>query len=142
MSIAVINEQAEKPLIMVSQGSFRFNIRKRFFTECLVEYWKKSPRSIWALRHTVWFQSGPVWSQELSLVILVGPFQLRIFYDSMILWFSDYKSTPRMNWTNVLQVFSSSTSHTLSISWNKRVSVLVLFKLLGRSQWKKLNFWF
>jgi len=28
---------------------------------------------------------GHVWSQELDLMILMGPFQLRIFYDSMVL---------------------------------------------------------
>ena len=28
---------------------------------------------------------GPVWSQELDLVILMGPFLLRIFCDSLIL---------------------------------------------------------
>lgn len=27
--------------------------------------------------------NGPVWSQELDLVTLVGPFQLRIFYGSV-----------------------------------------------------------
>ena len=34
-----------------------------------------------ALRDRVWILSGPVWSLELDLVILVGPFQLGIFYD-------------------------------------------------------------
>ena len=37
-----------------------------------------------SLRHRVWFLGGPVWSQELDSMILVGPFQLKIFYDSMI----------------------------------------------------------
>jgi len=27
---------------------------------------------------------GPLWSQGLDLVILLGPFQLRMLYDSMI----------------------------------------------------------
>jgi len=31
-----------------------------------------------------------VWSQELDSVILVNPFQLVIFYDSMNLHFCDY----------------------------------------------------
>ena len=31
----------------------------------------------------IWFLGDPVWSQELGSV-LVGPFQLKIFYDSMI----------------------------------------------------------
>jgi len=33
--------------------------------------------------HRVWILGGPVWSQELGSVIHVGPFQLRIFCDSM-----------------------------------------------------------
>lgn len=36
------------------------------------------------LRHRVWVSGGTVWSQELALVILAGPFQLRTFCDSMI----------------------------------------------------------
>lgn len=36
------------------------------------------------LRHRVWVLGGTVWSQELASVILVGPFQLRTFCDSMI----------------------------------------------------------
>jgi len=36
-----------------------------------------------ALRHKVWFLGSPVWSQELDLMILLGPFQLGTFYDSM-----------------------------------------------------------
>ena len=31
------------------------------------------------------FWGRPVWTQELDSTILVGPFQLRIFYDSMSL---------------------------------------------------------
>ena len=38
-----------------------------------------------ALRHRIWILSGSVWSQGLDLMVLMGPFQLRIFYDSMIL---------------------------------------------------------
>jgi len=30
----------------------------------------------------IWFWGGPMWSQELDSMILVGPFQLGIFYDS------------------------------------------------------------
>lgn len=36
------------------------------------------------LRHRVWILGGAVWSQGLDLMILVGLFQLRISYDSMI----------------------------------------------------------
>lgn len=35
-------------------------------------------------RHMVWFLSGPVRSQELHSVFLLGPFQLEIFYNYMI----------------------------------------------------------
>ena len=34
-------------------------------------------------RHRVWILGGPILSQELDSVILLGPFQLRIFYDFM-----------------------------------------------------------
>jgi len=37
-----------------------------------------------ALRHRVWFLGGPVRSQEMDSMILMGPFQLRI-YDSITL---------------------------------------------------------
>ena len=37
------------------------------------------------LRHRVWILDGPVWSQELDSVFLVGLFQFRIFYVSMVL---------------------------------------------------------
>ena len=36
-----------------------------------------------ALSHTVRFFGGPVWSQELDSMILMGLFQLRISYDSI-----------------------------------------------------------
>lgn len=36
-----------------------------------------------ALRHRVRFLDGPVWSQELYVMTVVCPFQLRRFYDSM-----------------------------------------------------------
>lgn len=35
------------------------------------------------LRHTVWFLGGLVWSQELDSMIVMDPFQFRIFCDSM-----------------------------------------------------------
>ena len=38
-----------------------------------------------AVRHRVWILGGAVWSQELDSVILTSPFQLWIFYDSVIL---------------------------------------------------------
>ena len=36
------------------------------------------------LRHKVWILGGPVWSHGLGSIILVGPFQFEIFYDSVI----------------------------------------------------------
>jgi len=41
-------------------------------------------RGCWdtALRHRVQILCGLVWSQGLDLVILVGPFQLRVGFDS------------------------------------------------------------
>jgi len=30
--------------------------------------------------------NDPVWGRELDLTILMGPFQLGMFYDSVILW--------------------------------------------------------
>ena len=37
-----------------------------------------------ALRHRVSISNGAVWSLELDSVILVGLFELRMFYDSII----------------------------------------------------------
>ena len=37
---------------------------------------------------------GAVWSHELDLMILIDPFQLRMFYDFMILWFYDLSLSP------------------------------------------------
>jgi len=36
-----------------------------------------------SLRYHVWILCGPVWSQELNSMILVGTFQLGLFCDSM-----------------------------------------------------------
>lgn len=33
------------------------------------------------LRHGVWILSGGVWIREVDLMGLVGPFQLKTFYD-------------------------------------------------------------
>jgi len=36
-----------------------------------------------SLRHRVWILGGPLWSQGLDSVILVGPFKPGVFCDSM-----------------------------------------------------------
>lgn len=53
-------------------------------TELLELELKKLLESALSLR--VGFLGGRVWSQELHLMVPVGPIQLGIFYDSMILW--------------------------------------------------------
>ena len=37
-----------------------------------------------ALKHRVWFLGGPLWSQELDLMISMGPLQLGIFREPVI----------------------------------------------------------
>jgi len=41
-----------------------------------------------SLRHRVWILGGAVGSWELDLTILVGPLQLRIFYECLLTFFS------------------------------------------------------
>ena len=64
----------------------------------VVGHWNRLPRKVViapslpefkkcvgsGFRHMVWFLGGPVWNQELDSVILMGPFQLRIFYGSTV----------------------------------------------------------
>lgn len=38
------------------------------------------------LTHVVCYLGGPVWNQELDLVICMGPLQLGIFYDGIHQW--------------------------------------------------------
>mgnify|MGYP001856029944 FL=1 len=38
-----------------------------------------------AYRHRDFILGGLVWNQELNMIFLVGPFQLRIFYGYMII---------------------------------------------------------
>jgi len=50
------------------------------------------------LRHRVWILGGSVWSQEFNSVVLVGPFQLGIFYDSVILCLCFSRSSKSINY--------------------------------------------
>ena len=45
-----------------------------------------------------WFLGGPVWSQELDSVILMGLFQLGLFADSTIILFLMPDSVPQHTW--------------------------------------------
>ena len=84
------------------QGRFRPGIRKRFFTRRAVEHWNRLPREAAtapsltlfkkpldrALTHMVSIWGCPVQGQELDLMILVGPFQLRTSYEDYEVIFS------------------------------------------------------
>lgn len=62
----------------------------------VVGHWKWLPREvvtalnflelrrIWTILSTTWSDFGGLWRQELNSIILMGPFQLRVFYGSMI----------------------------------------------------------
>ena len=45
----------------------------------------RSSRNVWTALSDMGFDFGCVWSQELDLMTLVGPFQLRICHNSIIL---------------------------------------------------------
>lgn len=78
------------------QGKFRLDIRRKLFTVRAAKHWNKLPgelvtvklegvpetfgqcSSMYGLKFRL-----PLWSQELHSMILVGHFQLRIFYDSV-----------------------------------------------------------
>lgn len=50
------------------------------------------------LRHVVWFLGSLVWSRELELIILVGPFQLSVFYNATFcLKEGRFRETPSMS---------------------------------------------
>ena len=72
----------------LGQGRVRLGVRERFCTQRMVGHWDRLPREVVtapslpefkkhsdsALSHMVWFLGGPLWSQELDPMILVGPF--------------------------------------------------------------------
>jgi len=80
-------------------GQVRLGVRGRFYTRAwwawdrlsrgvVMDLSCQSSRSTWTtfsdLRHQIWIWGGPVWIQGLDSLILVGPFQFRIFYHSII----------------------------------------------------------
>lgn len=79
------------------QGRVKSDIRVRFFTERVIRYWNRFSRAVVmapslpdfkkrldnTARYKVRFLGGPLWNQELELMIRVGSSQLGIFYDSM-----------------------------------------------------------
>lgn len=80
------------------QGSFRLNIRKRLFPQRVVGCWTgflgrwsqhhawQSSTNFWAMLSVTWWDSwGILWrDRNWTLVILVGLFQPRVFYESAI----------------------------------------------------------
>ena len=93
----------------LSQGKFKLDIRKRFFTERVLTHWtgfpgkwsKHQARCPDVVQIVQMFRdhlhndsylcglvlSSPVRSRKLDSVILMGPFPLEIFYDSMIIFY-------------------------------------------------------
>ena len=80
------------------QERFRFDIRKKFFTQRVVTYWNRLPREVVdapsleafkatlvvALGSLVWWLATLHIAEGLKLHDHCGPFQPRPFYDSMI----------------------------------------------------------
>lgn len=70
------------------QGKFSLNIRKMWNSlprAVVMKLSCQSLRRIWTtLQKYVWFLGGSMRSQDLNLMILVGPLQLIVFYDSVI----------------------------------------------------------
>lgn len=58
-----------------------------------------------ALRHGVWIFGGPVWRQVVDSIIPVGAFQLRIFCDSVILFFPVYFPVLRFLLSSVFTLY-------------------------------------
>jgi len=80
-------------------GRFRLDIRRKFFTQKVVTHWKRLPKEVVdapslkafkarldvALGSLVWWLATLNMAGRLKLDDHCGPFQLRPFYDSMIL---------------------------------------------------------
>ena len=74
-----------------------------------------------ALSYMAWFLGGPVWSQVLNSMIIIGPFQLGIFHDSM--------TAPNSN--NYRAVCQRQSMPTLE-SWKKPYHKIQPSKLLSK----------
>lgn len=81
---------------MMHEEHLRLGVRKRLFTRgsghgtgcpgkwAQPQVFRQHLDS--ALRNRVWILGGPVLSQDYNSMILVGLFQIRIFYNSVILY--------------------------------------------------------
>ena len=80
------------------QGRLRLDIRRKFFTQRVVTHWNRLPKEVVdapslealkarldvALGSLVWWLATLHIAEGLKLNDHCGPFQLRLFYDSMI----------------------------------------------------------
>jgi len=123
-----------------------------------VEHWNRLPREVvMALslpefkkhpdshaRYMVWLLVGSAWSQELDMIILLSPFQLRIFYDFLIhfpsthiIFFRKHLSTTlSFNKKSLPEIFPYSTT-----LWQRILGLLLhledMFKCLRQAFFKK-----
>ncbi|KAJ7420644.1 hypothetical protein WISP_47492 [Willisornis vidua] len=92
----VTSNRTQGNFMKLNEGRFKLDIRKRFFTRWVVGHFNNLPREVVttlaehkkcldnALRHMVSFLRCSTEAKELDLMILMGPFQMSMFYDFMI----------------------------------------------------------